>query len=244
MTLRIASFSLSLLMHLTLLALLLLLLRLTPYKEEKVLEIDLSMLDIPKEEQIKSITTPEKSIVREVKASPKPLKNFKQPEEGKEREAEETHTVRPEPVKEELPKAVETPKASQETNQSIAKEETFKTSHTHEGKDTTQSVKQSSPNPSALQEQFIKEKLSVVSSLVQKNITYPPIARRMGWEGRVVLAITIREDGHLESVEIITSSGYEVLDRNAVEAVKKSCHLFPKPPVKVRVILPVAYKLE
>ncbi len=66
----------------------------------------------------------------------------------------------------------------------------------------------------------------------------------MRWEGRVVLVITIDTHGKLEGVEVLRSSGYKILDRNTVEAVKRSCYLFPKPPVKVRVILPVAYKLE
>ncbi|MCS7278238.1 MAG: energy transducer TonB, partial [Aquificaceae bacterium] len=36
---------------------------------------------------------------------------------------------------------------------------------------------------------FLKEKLFVISHIVQRNITYPPLARKMGWEGKVVLSI-------------------------------------------------------
>jgi len=91
---------------------------------------------------------------------------------------------------------------------------------------------------------FLKEKLSVISSIIQKNISYPPLARKMGWEGKVIICIHLRSDGTLEDVKIEKSSGYELLDRNALETVKKVAHLFPKPPVDVIVRLPVSYKLE
>ncbi|RME11676.1 MAG: energy transducer TonB, partial [Aquificota bacterium] len=93
-------------------------------------------------------------------------------------------------------------------------------------------------------DQYLKEKLSVISQIVQKNISYPPIARRMGWEGRVVLIIRLCEDGTLKEVKVAESSGYEVLDKNAMETVRKVAHLFPKPPVEVLVRLPVNYRLE
>jgi len=94
------------------------------------------------------------------------------------------------------------------------------------------------------QEMFLKEKLSVISSIIQKNISYPPLARKMGWEGKVIICIHLRSDGTLEDVKIERSSGYDLLDRDALETVKKVAHLFPRPPVDVIVRLPVSYKLE
>ena len=95
-----------------------------------------------------------------------------------------------------------------------------------------------------IQELYLREKLSIISSILQKNASYPPLARRMGWEGKVVIAITIREDKSLENVEVVRSSGYDILDQNAIETVRRSYHLFPKPPVTVRVVVPITYKLE
>jgi len=93
-------------------------------------------------------------------------------------------------------------------------------------------------------ELYLKEKLSIISSIVQRSITYPPIARKMGWEGRVLLSITLREDGSLKDVKVLESSGYQVLDKNAVDTVKRVAHLFPKPPAEVIIKLPINYKLE
>ncbi len=91
---------------------------------------------------------------------------------------------------------------------------------------------------------YLKEKLSVISQIIQKNISYPPIARRMGWEGRVVLSIRLCTDGTVKDIKVLESSGYEVLDRNAVDTVRRVAGLFPKPPVEVVVKVPVNYKLE
>lgn len=47
---------------------------------------------------------------------------------------------------------------------------------------------------------------------------YPDIARFRGWEGRVVLELSITIEGRVGQVEVSESSGYEQLDRAAVEA--------------------------
>jgi len=93
-------------------------------------------------------------------------------------------------------------------------------------------------------ELYLREKLSIISSIVQRSITYPNIARKMGWEGRVLLSITLSEDGSLKDVKVLESSGYQVLDKNAVDTVKRVAHLFPKPPAEVIIKLPINYKLD
>jgi len=49
---------------------------------------------------------------------------------------------------------------------------------------------------------------------------YPSIARMRGYEGMVLLAAEIFTDGGVGSLKVKKSSGYEVLDRSAVKAVK------------------------
>lgn len=50
---------------------------------------------------------------------------------------------------------------------------------------------------------------------------YPLAARRAGYEGKVTVRALIQIDGSAERVELKKSSGYELLDRAALEAVKK-----------------------
>lgn len=50
---------------------------------------------------------------------------------------------------------------------------------------------------------------------------YPRIARESGWEGTVLVRVTVQPDGSPESVKIQKSSGHSILDTAALEAVKK-----------------------
>lgn len=76
-----------------------------------------------------------------------------------------------------------------------------------------------------------------------RNLSYPALARRMGWTGKVTVAFTVCTDGTVEDISIAESSGFAALDKSAIEAVKRSCPL-PRPPLKTALIMPVVYRLE
>ena len=69
------------------------------------------------------------------------------------------------------------------------------------------------------------------------------MARKRGLEGKVVVSFIVCADGETQDITITESSGFELLDRSAVEAVRKASP-FPKPPVKAALIIPVVYKLN
>jgi len=50
---------------------------------------------------------------------------------------------------------------------------------------------------------------------------YPDIARLNGWEGDVELKFWVEKDGVVSKVEILKTSGYSVLDEQAVSSIKK-----------------------
>lgn len=49
---------------------------------------------------------------------------------------------------------------------------------------------------------------------------YPMAARRMGWEGRVVLNVEVLAEGSCGEINVFQSSGHEALDNAAMKAVK------------------------
>ncbi len=49
---------------------------------------------------------------------------------------------------------------------------------------------------------------------------YPPRAERAGWQGLVVLRLRVDEGGRVVGATVETSSGHDVLDRAALEAVR------------------------
>lgn len=62
---------------------------------------------------------------------------------------------------------------------------------------------------------------------------YPPLALRMGYQGKVVLLITVDPSGTVTSVQVKSSSGYKVLDDAALEHVRAHLRL-RNPPGEVR----------
>ena len=77
--------------------------------------------------------------------------------------------------------------------------------------------------------------------------TYPPLSRRMGEEGKVVLRVTVTAQGTADGVEIRTSSGSQRLDDAAVNTVRRWKFVPARrgdTPVQSWVLVPVIFKLE
>lgn len=58
----------------------------------------------------------------------------------------------------------------------------------------------------------------------QVQPVYPALARRQGWQGTVILQAIIDEAGQISDLEIVQTSGYQVLDRSAMEATLASSY--------------------
>lgn len=78
---------------------------------------------------------------------------------------------------------------------------------------------------------------------IQRRIAYPAMARRMGWEGKVVVAFLILPDGSVRDIRVVQGSGHPVLDRGAVDAVRNASP-FPRPPAEAEIVTPVVYRLK
>ena len=81
-----------------------------------------------------------------------------------------------------------------------------------------------------------------VRDAIQRAIAYPATARRMGWEGNVVVAFRLLSDGSVRDVRIVKGSGHAALDRGAIDAVRNASP-FPRSSVEAEVITPVVYRL-
>lgn len=76
---------------------------------------------------------------------------------------------------------------------------------------------------------------------------YPAIARSRGWTGKVLLKVRVSAEGLAESVALEKTSGHDILDENAIEAVKQWRFIPAKrgeTPVASSVIVPIDYKLN
>lgn len=76
---------------------------------------------------------------------------------------------------------------------------------------------------------------------------YPPIAREKGYQGTVYIRAFVERDGRVGNLAVDRSSGYEILDRAAVESVREWTFLpaqKDQKPVASWVLLPVKFVLK
>lgn len=100
---------------------------------------------------------------------------------------------------------------------------------------------ESGPAESAKQ-RYLREHFSYIRELVAKKIVYPAIARKMGWGGKAVVAFTVTEDGSADNIRLVQSSGVPILDKSALETVRRASP-FPRPPVRAEIVIPVLFRL-
>ena len=89
---------------------------------------------------------------------------------------------------------------------------------------------------------------SLLTREIAKHKQYPKIAQMRGWQGAVTVELQIDNNGNLVASSINKSSGFEALDKQALEMVKKASPL-PLPPEFLRnrqfnILVPVTFRLE
>lgn len=76
---------------------------------------------------------------------------------------------------------------------------------------------------------------------------YPPLARRMGQQGKVVLRVLVNPAGAADQVEVRASSGSELLDAAALDAVRRWRFVPARQgaqPVAAWVLVPITFTLQ
>ncbi len=94
------------------------------------------------------------------------------------------------------------------------------------------------------EKQYLSQKLHIISELLRKHLEYPYLARRMGWQGDLVLSFVLTPSGEIKEIKIQKSTGFDVLDRAAKETLLKVSKYFPRPEVEVRIKVPISFKLN
>jgi protein TonB len=90
---------------------------------------------------------------------------------------------------------------------------------------------------------YIKRNYNYIQNLIKRKLIYPQEARRMGIWGSVSVIFTINADGTVSNVSVEQSSGYDILDREAVNAVQNASP-YPKPPLAAKIAIPIDFKLR
>lgn len=87
-----------------------------------------------------------------------------------------------------------------------------------------------------------------LGELFARQQRYPRLAELRGWEGEVRLQLRIARKGALIDVAVTRSSGYDVLDRSALQLVQGNPlpplpAVLDKPGEELRITVPIHYRL-
>ncbi|HEX5622853.1 MAG TPA: TonB family protein [Sulfuricurvum sp.] len=95
-----------------------------------------------------------------------------------------------------------------------------------------------------VEKEFLNAHLGEIRALLVKNLHYPKNAQRLKMQGEVRISFRLEQDGSVEDVEVIQSSGFELLDEDARSLIKKTAPQFPKPSKSIRLSVPLSYQLR
>jgi periplasmic protein TonB len=107
----------------------------------------------------------------------------------------------------------------------------------------TSTVFNDGKNAPKSRQSYISGNFVYIEKLISSQLTYPEKAKELNQQGTLSLSFVILENGSVDEVKVIKSSGVRLLDDNAVMTVKKSAP-YPKPPFPAEIHIPIAYNLE
>jgi protein TonB len=90
---------------------------------------------------------------------------------------------------------------------------------------------------------YVKHNYEYIQRRIRDKLAYPAQARRAGLQGSAEISFTIHEDGSVSDVTITSSSGSELLDTVAMEAIRAASPFRP-PPAEARLAIPVTFRLR
>jgi protein TonB len=199
-------------------------------------------------------------------AQPKSMENKPSPEKEKSPEPPKPEVKKPEPPKPEikkepLPVPEKTPTTvplskppvsvkpkEEQITEANSKPEANPTRVITKAADTPQETKTvNAPSPEKVSA-ATNDYSSLLAAAIAKYKQYPKIAQMRGWQGLIIIELQLNPQGGVIYSQIKKSSGYDVLDQEALEMIKRASP-FPQPPEALRsknftVLVPISFKLE
>lgn len=86
--------------------------------------------------------------------------------------------------------------------------------------------------------------LNKIREAIQKAQIYPLIAQKKRMSGVVKVEFIWKSDKTLADLKIIQSSGYTLLDKSALESIRKASLNFPSYERNLKITLPISYEIK
>ena len=91
---------------------------------------------------------------------------------------------------------------------------------------------------------YLKESLASIGQITQRYLEYPYLAAYGKQSGTNVIKFFLHPDGKISEVEIISTSGYNILDWNTIDTIEQAYRDYPRPEEKTKIIIYVNYILN
>jgi protein TonB len=88
---------------------------------------------------------------------------------------------------------------------------------------------------------YLGENFAYISKRIGRALRYPRKAQRAGISGQTKVRFIICANGQVRAIEVVKSSGYAILDNDAIKTVKRAAP-FPPPPIEAVLIMPISYQ--
>ena len=98
-------------------------------------------------------------------------------------------------------------------------------------------------SPEILHKRYLGEHFAYILKIIQDHMVYPQKARREGLQGKAFVSFIVLEDGQVENIRLLRSTGHEILDLNLVKAIREAAP-FPKPPKRAELQMTLSYRLD
>lgn len=102
------------------------------------------------------------------------------------------------------------------------------------------------PAPAPIEDQPITQASFTAAYLHNPKPDYPAAAKQRGWEGTVKLMVKVSAAGSPDKINIHQSSGYDLLDQSAIDAVRRWRFVPAKrgdTPIASAVVVPLIFRL-
>jgi protein TonB len=88
---------------------------------------------------------------------------------------------------------------------------------------------------------FSSEQWKQLHAAIERAKTYPRLAREQGVEGVVLVRFKVAPSGDIEKVDVVKSSGSDILDQASVRTVRRAA---PMPYLNGWIEVPMSYVLK